>query len=236
MISGVVVDIGNSRMKWGLVRDSTIVNTVSLDGDSPLSWAEQSSQWNLDREHWVIASVHPQRMKTLVGWLDDSRVSVIRDSRDVPIQTEVDEPLKLGVDRLLNALAATRRFPGRGIIISSIGTAVTIDRISRDGVFQGGMILPGVRLMAEALGQNTAQLPIVSDFKQRQFPGRNTASAISVGIHSAIAGARLLAQTWHVDQVNILTGGDAELFIGESVEWIPTLTLEGIRIAAETLA
>ena len=233
MTSGIVVDIGNSRMKWGRVRDSAIVNTVSLASDNPLSWIDCIYDWQVAKEPWVIASVDPKQTTILRNWLGDRPVSLIRDYRDVPIALDVDRPEQVGVDRLLNAFAASRRFPNRQLIVSSIGTAVTIDRVSRSGVFQGGMILPGIRLMAEALGQQTAQLPTVSISSYIKYPARNTESAIQCGILSAIRGAILYSAETMTDDMYIFTGGDAGLFADDDSEVIPMLTLEGIRLAAE---
>ena len=76
----------------------------------------------------------------------------------MPIHLDVDEPLTVGADRIINTLAASRLY-ARDTIVVDLGTATTYDCITADGVFLGGVIAPGVRTSAETLVRRTSKLP-----------------------------------------------------------------------------
>src|SRR5438552_2277587 len=71
-------------------------------------------------------------------------------------------PAQLGCDRFASLIGAHALFPGQPLIVATCGTATTVDALSADGLFLGGMILPGLGLMASSLARNTAQLPLVA--------------------------------------------------------------------------
>ena len=86
-------------------------------------------------------------------------VPVVVDARaTLPITLAVDDPLTVGADRLINTLAASRIY-GRDTICVDLGTATTFDCITADGVFLGGVIMPGVRTSADTLTRRTSKLP-----------------------------------------------------------------------------
>jgi type III pantothenate kinase len=160
----------------------------------------------------------------------------------------VDAPEQLGIDRVLNALAAHCLAHPHAAVVVSVGTAVTIDLIDAKGVFQGGVIFPGPRLMAQSLNEHTAKLPLVSadTLPAVVAPGKNTNDAILAGVRAAVVGAAILLVNHYADHGEppwvFITGGAAgdlsrfqfgKRFKGS--RFVPTLTLEGIRIAAEAL-
>jgi type III pantothenate kinase len=251
----VVVDIGNSRMKWGRVNSWGVVqNFESLPHDNPASWDRLIASWwefELPVE-WAAAGVHPARLDQFTRWAEarGDRIAVIRDHRQLPLIVAVNEPDWVGIDRLLNALAAKRKAPAQTpLVVIDVGSAVTVDYVDGRGDFVGGAIYPGPRLMAKALNDYTAKLPFVEP-AGRQWSagwGRDTRSAIGAGIAAAVVGgASVVAERIAEDSGGkpwvFLTGGDADYFddvefgpIFGRVETDETLTLEGIRIAAEAL-
>jgi type III pantothenate kinase len=251
MTPDVVVDIGNTRMKWGRCYPDGIPGLVSLAPESPENWDLQAAAWNLPRPAaWAVASVHPDRLKQFTRWATarGDRVQVIEHAH-IPLTVDVEEPAKVGIDRLLSSLAAHRLAERQAAIVFTVGTAVTADLVDENATFRGGAIFPGPRLMAESLHAWTAQLPLVDApvIPPDHPPGRNTHDAICAGIRYAIVGAAYLlldryaaicSQPWV-----FLTGGAlgdladmrgmafGDDFMGSRP--VPTLTLEGIRIAAE---
>lgn len=119
---------------------------------------------------------------------------VLRDRGRLPLNTSVEAPERVGLDRLLNAVAANElRPPDQPVIVIDSGTATTVDYITEDGVFAGGAILPGFALSAEALHRYTALLPLLSlaDLGP-DLPaplGRNTREALRSGIYWGQVGA-----------------------------------------------
>src|SRR5205085_8321855 len=101
---------------------------------------------------WAVAAVHPDRLSQIEAWLKQrgDRVRVLRTWKDLNLSVRVDHPERVGMDRLLNAVAAKAHGPGPAILIDA-GTAITLDYLDEAGTFQRGAILPGLRLMAQAL-------------------------------------------------------------------------------------
>jgi type III pantothenate kinase len=119
-------------------------------------------------------------------------------------------PAQLGCDRFAAAIAGHALAPGRAIVVANCGTATTIDAITADGVFLGGMILPGLGLMASSLARNTAQLPqIAQDGKLPAGFADNTDDAILSGCLAAQSGAIEHACALHGAAECIISGGAA---------------------------
>jgi type III pantothenate kinase len=171
---------------------------------------------------------------------------VLMHHSQLPLRVRVDHPERVGIDRLLNAVAVNAlREEGRAAVIVDAGTAVTVDIVDAEGAFRGGFIIPGIRLMAGSLHNYTAQLPLITDFRNHgAIPPANTEDAIREGIRETLAGgiarlARLLREQVAPEQECdcYVTGGDAAAVLPSLAELrplhSPTLTLEGIRLAAE---
>lgn len=258
MTPDIVVDIGNSRMKWGRCETDGIAEMVSLGHDSPVDWKRQAEAWGAtERTRWAVAGVVPQEVQRFCDWLAARGVTPVVVTNDLfadggptGFVTKVDELHRIGIDRLVTAYAAyLRHFQLFPVAVINVGTAMTIDFVQRDGVHLGGVILPGPHLMARSLNTYTAKLPHVqiNPVLPTDIWGRNTESAIKLGIANAILGAAdQLVWDWaeHVGQPPWVcaTGGGAGYFRGfvftadvAGFEIDPHLTLDGIRLAAESL-
>jgi type III pantothenate kinase len=246
MTPNVVVDVGNSRIKWGLCGPDAVRETCSLAPDDPAAWKQQMQLWTIARGLWVVSGVHPERRDRLVVWLQEcgQRVQVLDDPNDLPLRVLVARPDHVGVDRLLDAVAANRRRTAEmPAVVIDAGSAITVDLIDRSGAFVGGAILPGMRLMAKALHDYTALLPLLPPpDKPPSVPGTTTPAAMELGIFWAVAGgiALLLREYRSLCRSAMevfLTGGDAARLhpvFPEAHLW-PEMTLEGIRLTAEAL-
>jgi type III pantothenate kinase len=245
----VVVDVGNSRIKWGRCVGTAVIEAVSLPADDAGAWAAQAGEWGLRSPHvWAVTGVAPARRRALAEWLrrEGHRVELIADPSELPLYVALEIPEHVGIDRLLDAVAAnSERDAGRAAVIVDAGSAVTVDYLDKLGAFQGGVILPGLRMMARALKEYTALLPLVEPpVRVPPVPAKNTPSAIEAGIFWAVVGAvrvlveRYAGQSPAAPEV-FLTGGDAALLLEELGDVVnhhwPQMTLEGIRIAAEAL-
>ena len=252
----LVADVGNTRMKWGLCDDLASrvasapggMQTAALPLDNESAWHQQIDSWDVATgSHWTLAGTHPGYRNLLAGWLKrrGDVVQIIDDYRQLPLRVLVDYPEQVGIDRLLNAVAVLTKVPrGTPIVIVNAGTAVTVDLVDGDGAFRGGAIFPGFRLMAKALNDYTAKLPLVETFAaDPSLPGTNTIAAIEAGIGHAIRGGieRMItryASTFGKPRV-FVAGGDAHLLATLDYEHElagPFLTLEGICIAAKGLS
>ncbi len=253
MTPDVVVDIGNSRIKWGWYHPALkTMRVTSLPHRDPAAWETQLTSLPVQSPiRWALASVNPHETATFLDWVRsrNEQLVVIDDISRFPIAIDVDEPAKVGIDRLLNAVAARARVPEGGpVVIIDVGSAVTVDLLDDQDRFRGGAIFPGPRLMAKSLHQYTAKLPDlpIDDVPSHDPPGRNTADAIRVGIMAAImGGCQMLVNEYSAlfdRPVTVLMAGGAVGYLID-YDYAPDiqiggpfpLTLEGIRLAAEAL-
>ncbi len=247
MSPDVVVDIGNTRIKWGRCARGSVAEVVALPADSPDDWQRQSDAWGLGKgSTWAVASVDPKRRDALVRWLEGRGVCVwvASTARQLPLEVRVSQPDCVGIDRLLNAVAACHNWARKRLpaVIADAGSAVTVDWVDERGAFRGGTIFPGLRLMAQALHDHTALLPLVRVTTPRPYvPGMSTPQAVEAGIYYATAGGintliELFRAASTVAAHVYLTGGDGPLLAhavdGRAELWLE-MTLEGLRLSAE---
>lgn len=247
----LVVDVGNSRVKWGLGAAPTSPPAVSmpyasLPADDPAAWEQQLKDWALSGPlRWAVSGVHPGRCEYLAEWARQrgDAVWVLEDWRDLSLEVRLEHPEWVGIDRLLDAVAAKGRGrPGVPAVIVDAGSAVTVDWLDESGAFAGGAIFPGVRLMAQSLHDYTALLPLIQvRGSNPDLPGLSTPAAMEAGIFWAAAGGiraltEQLTARARTTPALYLTGGDAALLqpaLDPTFILWPTMTLEGLRLAAE---
>lgn len=199
----------------------------------------------------LVASVHDVAAARLEGMVAELAATQHRELRqrrirydDLPLEIDLPEPGKVGIDRLAAAAAANRlRTTGKPAIVVDCGTAVTVDLLSAEGVFLGGAILPGAVLMSQSLAEGTSKLPHIAPRDQAlppAMPGRSTAEAIAAGIGWGVRGAvaRLVAEARRAlgdDAQIVLTGGSRTALSDEfaGATEIPDLVLAGIGLAAD---
>ncbi len=171
---------------------------------------------------------------------------VIVDGRSrLPITLDVDEPLTVGADRIINTLAASRIYK-RDCIVVDLGTATTFDCITADGVFFGGVIAPGVLMSAESLFRKTSKLPATEIVAPKHVIGRRTEECIRSGVVLGAAESidglvRRIKADWprKAKPLVVATGGLANTFRSICREFDkidPDLTLIGTAMAYNLLA
>lgn len=173
-------------------------------------------------------------LELLARW-ERSALWVKAASRACGVVNGYAAPEQLGSDRWA-ALVAARQLTSRAAVVAGVGTAATIDALDADGRFLGGVILPGIALMQQALQQGTAGIRAIAG-SYEAFP-TNTANAVYTGALLAVTGAvERMAASLERDAVVevILTGGGAEAvapLIRPAPRVIPNLVLEGLRCIA----
>lgn len=244
----VVVDVGNTRIKWGRCWSNGLLIGCAVPPDDADAWGAQAEKFDLPKPAaWVVTGVHPARRDRLIDWLRrrGDRVRLLDEPTELPLRILLDEPRKAGIDRLFNAVAANHfRAPDEPAVVVSAGTAVTVDFVDATGAFRGGAILPGFRLMARALHEHTALLPLVETWGLDlpvEAPGTSTVAAIKAGVFWAVAGGvRALiekyAEAASPPPARFFTGGDGYAVWGVlGGMYSGELTLHGIRLSAEAL-
>jgi type III pantothenate kinase len=236
----LAIDIGNSRIKWGCHDGSQWIATGAADHASLHSL---DSIWTqLPRSGMAIGSnVADPAFAHDVGSILEGRGIAVRWIDSLPAQRGVRnlyaDPSQLGSDRWA-ALIGARAMQPRACVVVAAGTAVTIDALTADGDFLGGLILPGLTLMSVALARDTARLSCDTG-SYVDYP-RATADAITTGAIDAITGAvqrfvqRLEAQAGAPVAI-IGTGGaigSLAPHLAGKVHLVENLVLEGLRIIA----
>ena len=268
----LAIDIGSSRVKLGWFPpaaectstdkpsslpiagsplpqpDETLAVSHGDDADLRAEISNWLKQVGATESQRFVASVNPAVMPRVQAVFSDSLQPITFEH--VPIEKRVDHPERVGIDRLLNAVAANRlRQPERPAIVVDCGTACTVDLVSADGAFEGGAILPGMSLSATALHAGTAQLPQLPTESFDATPaavGKSTQAAMTAGLYWGTVGAvRELIDRVGCDQSPLpqlfITGGAASRLVPhlaaeeQSIRHIPSLVLSGIAIVAEEL-
>jgi type III pantothenate kinase len=193
----VVADLGNTRLKWARVDDSRrLVETIAMPVGDPAAWLATWEAWKrIDPEEsqWAISSVNPpvaSQVREFLAANAVARVSWFDSAARVPVKHELESAETAGADRALAVAAAIEMLPkgGPGLVVSC-GTALTIERITDDGTWQGGIIAPGLGLAARALHLLTAQLPMIELRHPPPAWGRSTLPALEAGVFWGMVGA-----------------------------------------------
>lgn len=191
----------------------------------------------------VVPPVTGPLADACLTWL--GRRAIVIDGRSpLPIVLDVDEPLTVGADRIINTLAASHLHHTDTIVVD-LGTATTYDCITADGVFLGGVIAPGVRTSLDTLVRRASKLPATELAAPPRAIGKRTEDCIRAGVMfgavDSIDGiVRRIKAEWPTprEPMVIATGGLAELVapLCTEVDLVePYLTLEGLRLAHELL-
>lgn len=258
----VAVDIGNSSIK---------VAVESLPGSVPSPVETPNDRWimesvirndepihldlSADPAFWSICSVNHHRQKLLENWITCNRpadqIHTI-DESEIGLKSNIESRAQTGIDRLVAAWMAVQLNDGKGpVIVIDAGTAVTIDLVDSQTIFQGGVIFPGVTTTLKSLSDSTDALP---DLSQRRFLkfldnpgaiiGKSTHPAIVRGVyHSQLGGIKhivnKLRRSLKREPAIYATGGGIfDLPGGLPEDWnlVNDLVLRGATLIGQTLA
>jgi len=177
------IDVGNTTTKIAFVAEDETYRVSSFESkrESLPSIVETLTGSSVDKA--VICSVKPCFSDMLKETLIKRGIRVfIVDHTVVPLVNRYSPPEDVGTDRLVTAYAVLKRFNSNAVIVD-MGTAVTFEVVTRDGEYRGGIIFPGVRLLAESLNEKTALLPLVK-LEEEEYPlvADNTVDAVRGGI------------------------------------------------------
>ncbi len=190
----LTIDIGNSNIVLGGVRDDEIVFEARLRTDS----TKTSDQYCVDLkilldvygvqaedvEGTIIASVVPQvlnSVQTAIKKLTGKQSLVVGPGLKTGLNIRLENPSQTGADLVVGAVAALREHKPPMIIID-MGTATTMTVLDETGALVGGCICPGVKISMDALTERTALLPGLQLDQPKKAIGRNTIDCMRSGI------------------------------------------------------
>lgn len=250
----LAVDIGNTETTLGLFDGDTIAGHWRLTTSTPRTADELCVLLRAlvgERAAAVTAvalcSVVPPVTRSAVDACDLAfgvTAVVVDATSPVGVALDVDEPMTVGADRVVNTLAV-RELWRRDAIVVDLGTATTYDCVTATGSFFGGIIQPGVRTSADTLVRRTSMLPATALSIPARAIGTNTVDCIRAGVVLGAAESidgliRRIKREWPrpAEPVVVATGGLAESFrslCSEFDDVDPWLTLKGLRIAHQVL-
>lgn len=235
-MSLLLIDAGNSRIKWGLFAG----NAWRQQDWTPTAAPRMAAQWSaMTRpENVVVSNVAGiEAAQAIIAACEAWQIAprfIRAQAAQCGVTNGYAQPEQLGADRWAALIAARHEHPERDLVVVQAGTAVTVDILDASGHFRGGLIMPGIALMQQALAQRTAGL--------EYRPGRlaanpdNTADAVFSGACNAIAGAiERSARRQDNRALCLLGGGDADILLpllSTPAEKADNLVLDGVLCIA----
>jgi type III pantothenate kinase len=220
----LLIDAGNSRVKWALVQadgaqlrsgvfshSGLLVKGIGdpLEAEHEPDWRElpaPASAWISN----VAGEAVARRIDTLLDayWPDLPRTTVRATAQQCGVRNGYTTPASLGSDRWAGMIGAHAAFPGEHLLVATFGTATTLEALRADGSFTGGLIAPGWSLMMRSLGEHTAQLPTLAAIDPyNPFADLETAAPTprpalaAINTRDAIAAGCATAQAAFVERV-----------------------------------
>ncbi len=207
-MSNLVIDVGNTRVKWGVFEHGQLLRTGSEgDRNNPLNDTAAFSKV-------IVCSVR----EVYELDLPENKTIFFDRKTAIPLQIEYETPKTLGLDRVAGAVGAYTEFPNTDCLLIDAGTCVTYDLITKKAIFKGGAIAPGLQMRLSSMHRFSEKLPKVSLQGDRglNYPAQSTVASMETG---ALLGIKHEIQGYISDLKEdfpdlhvILTGGDASYF------------------------
>jgi type III pantothenate kinase len=240
----LLVDVGNSRIKWVCCeRGEFRARGRAVHGAE--SWGELANRSWMDLPRparvLIVSVAGPEVDAMLADWINRTWAIeaefVVSTAAAWGIRNAYAEPERMGADRWVAMIAARALLGPQAGYVVDCGTAVTIDALAADGQHLGGVIVPGIRLMREALYRETRRIP--PETGEPRLLGQSTRDCVWGGALYAVASAidgiidRMIAR--HGPGARLLTGGGAEAVspcLQGDYRLEPDLIFTGLRVIA----
>lgn len=251
----LTIDVGNTSTTCGLFNEDKIVfqfrretNIHSSSDEIGVFFRtvlkENGFDWNQITKIGVcsvVPSVNYSLSNACAKYLNHSPL-FIQAGIKTGLKIKYSNPKEIGADLIAAAIGATNLFPGKNTIIADLGTATTLELISKNNEFLGGSIFPGLKISMDALASGTEKLPAVEIAKPASIYGSTTTEAIQVGLYYGNAGA--IKEICYMYQKNVFngekpfiigTGGFARIFEDYNLfdKIVPELVLYGVKCAID---
>lgn len=248
----LVVDVGNTHITLGVFDGKDIKATFRATAKQPRTSDEYGIQlcdllehrdFNIkDITDVIISSVVPDVMHSLTSAIIKyfHVRPLVPTTLDMGLKINTEHPKEIGPDRIVDAVAAYEKYGGPVIVID-FGTATTYDVVTADGVFEGGVISPGIRTSARALWGGAAMLPEIEIRTPKSIIAKETVSSMQGGLVFGYIGqteyiVKKIKENGYEDAIVVATGGLGNIIVPETDVidiYDPLLTLDGLRMIYE---
>lgn len=245
----LVVDIGNTLIKFGIFDSNTLLTKFSIpslrDYTNEDILAAVGLNLDLPIENAILCSVVPEIDETVAILIAEKcgvDARVVRNDQDFGLKIKYEPLSAIGSDRLVNSFAAMQKY-GAPCIVCSFGTATTVDVVGVNNEFLGGIIAPGMETMAKALHLSASRLPDITIEKPLTIIANNTVDSIRSGIYFGQMGMiegiiRRMSDDLETRPTVIATGGFAQAVEDETsvIDIVDeNLLLEGLNLLFKRL-
>lgn len=248
----LVIDVGNTHITLGVFEGKELKATFRATAKQPRTSDEYGIQlcdllmhrgFDVnDIKDVIISSVVPDVMHSLGSAIIKyfHVKPFVPSTLDMGLKINTEHPKEIGPDRIVDAVAAYEKYGGP-IIVIDFGTATTYDIVSEDGVFQGGVISPGIRTSARALWGGAAMLPEIEIRKPESVIAKETVSSMQGGLVFGYIGqteyiVKKMKASGYENAKVVATGGLGNIIVPETDVidiYDPKLTLDGLRMIYE---
>ena len=248
----LVIDVGNTHITLGVFDGEELKATFRATAKQPRTSDEYGIQlcdllvhrgFDVNEvKDVIISSVVPDVMHSLGSAIIKyfHVTPFVPTTLDMGLKINTEHPKEIGPDRIVDAVAAYEKYGGP-VIVVDFGTATTYDIVSKEGVFEGGVISPGIRTSARALWGGAAMLPEIEIRKPNSVIAKETVSSMQGGLVFGYIGQteyiiKKIKAAGYEDAKVVATGGLGNIIVPEtdSIDiYDPKLTLDGLRMIYE---
>lgn len=248
----LVIDVGNTHITLGVYEGEELKATFRATAKQPRTSDEYGIQLCdllmhrgfqvKDIKDVIISSVVPDVMHSLGSAIIKyfHVKPFVPSTLDMGLKINTEHPKEIGPDRIVDAVAAYEKYGGP-VIVVDFGTATTYDIVSGDGVFEGGVISPGIRTSARALWGGAAMLPEIEIRKPESIIAKETVSSMQGGLVYGYIGqteyiVKKIKAAGYENAKVVATGGLGNIIVPETDVidiYDPKLTLDGLRMIYE---
>ena len=240
MLMNLIVDVGNTLVKFAIFKDGDLIQKNSFKLSEFKKQYKSLKQDFPSLKKAIISSVGRLSKKQIEIIKNDLKVIELSSKTNLPFKNLYETPETLGVDRIALVSASVQKFPNKNVLIIDAGTCITYDFITSENHYLGGAISPGIRLRYKSLNNLTANLPLLKTEQPKSIIGNTTKTSIHSGvINGVINEIDGIINQYHEnysDLTVILTGGDTKFLSNQLKNTIfanSNFLLEGLNFILE---
>jgi type III pantothenate kinase len=232
----ICVDIGNTYVKSAVYKESDLSDFIRFKLNE-LSVFESFINNYAPFQSAIISSVR-ETPEELFHLLDDvPKVIQLDHNTSLPFDIQYDTPETLGRDRIAGLATAWKQFPAKNVLVIDMGTCITYDLLQSNGLYQGGLISPGIHMRFKAMHQFTGKLPLLEPDREAKLIGTSTYGSMQAGVLYGVRGEMesiIDSFRANYEELTVLIGGGDNIYFDDkfsfSIFAAPNLVLDGLKV------